>query len=250
MHRVCISAALFLAVQGAALCQPEPLPAIGPITIVPVESPRNSHDAHTVFKARVARGNKETDFFGSLPGLVMNAYGVGDYQIVNVPDWVDESGNLQDYVVAFAKPLEPEPDLNQLQQVLQKVLAERFHLRFHREIREIPGYDLAVDEHGPKFELRPAGFTTDPGPAVTFSKRINAGLSVIDLVGLLARELHRPVLDKTGISGIFDFDESIVDAPEKALFAEVQEQLGLKLVPATETIEVLVIDHVERPSEK
>src|SRR5579863_9020275 len=97
MHRVCISAALFLAVQGAALCQPEPLPAIGPITIVPVESPRNSHDAHTVFKARVARGNKETDFFGSLPGLVMNAYGVGDYQIVNVPDWVDESGNLQDY---------------------------------------------------------------------------------------------------------------------------------------------------------
>jgi uncharacterized protein (TIGR03435 family) len=250
MYRKSILAALFLIAQCATLCQPAPIPAIGAVSIKPHAFPPDNRNAHIVWEATLNLSEKQIDFSGSLPGLVMKAYRLGDYQVVGAPDWLDESGNLQHYDVAFAKPRKPDRVMSELPQILQNVLSERFHLEFHRETREVPGYDLVVDEHGPKFKAGPPGATTNRLPfRYTSSRNYTTGLSVTGLVGLLAFELHRPVIDKTGISGIFDFAESVYDPPEKALFPEVEEQLGLKLIPATETIEVLVIDHVERPSE-
>jgi uncharacterized protein (TIGR03435 family) len=157
-----------------------------------------------------------------------------------------------------------------------------------RETREVPAYELAVAKGGHKMQLFREGSCVpfDPTSAppslapgqglcgvvrigVDFKKRTEtvepAGLSLGELSVLLSRILDHPVIDKTGIMGLFDFhlefavDESTPggarlppsDEPTvgPSIFTAVQEQLGLKLGSAKGPAEFLVVDHVEKPSE-
>ena len=124
-------------------------------------------------------------------------------------------------------------------------------------------YDLVVGKNGPKFSET----TADSVPVNnSFTQSGNlwrfryVNKSITELVIMLGINVDRPVIDKTGLTGSYDFmlefmhnnpDLVAPDSPEadRSIYTAVQDQLGLKLTPAKEPMDVLVIDHAERPSE-
>lgn len=188
--------------------------------------------------------------------LLMYAYGVKDDQIIG-----ETSRDFYD--MAATTPGENAPADDQVRQMMQTLLADRFHLKLHRETRDLPVYNLIVGKNGSKLkESAPdaksgatSAITEFPAIPTTYS---NATIS--DLIRILSQSADRPVLDRTGLKGGYDFSVEFsraqpgskeADAGDPAatsVFTAVQEQLGLKLDPAKEPMEVLVIDHVEGPS--
>jgi uncharacterized protein (TIGR03435 family) len=162
--------------------------------------------------------------------------------------------------------------------MMQALLEERFRLRIHRETREVPVYALVVAKGGPKLpafregSCNPIDFTKFPpevpenrcpslaeprGPNVVVNTQ---GRSIAEFCNFFLRRLDRPVIDRTGVTGRFNFHlvyasddpNDIANATEPAgppLFSALQQQLGLKLEPSRGPGEFLVIDRVERPSE-
>jgi uncharacterized protein (TIGR03435 family) len=172
--------------------------------------------------------------------------------------------------------------------MLQTLLEDRFQLKVHRETREVPVYALTVARGGPTLKAGdetcvPPDYSTYPRPALPAGKSYCSDASVGSRKGpnavlnadpasveyfckLLGLVLDRPIVDKTGLSGNYDFhlefatDQSTPgvihgfvqhseEPPAPSIFTAVQEQLGLKLESARGAREFLVIDHVERPSE-
>jgi uncharacterized protein (TIGR03435 family) len=163
--------------------------------------------------------------------------------------------------------------------MLQGLLEERFKLKIRREVRKVPVYELTVAKGGSKLQPFKEGSCIPfdlaryppvlPGPGQEFcngrqtKKGLNRvveeqGMTFGDFCKIELGHLDRPVVDKTGITGRFDFhlEYSIdgIPSPDEpitapSIFTAVQEQLGLKLVPTQGPSEFLVIDHVERPSE-
>ena len=149
----------------------------------------------------------------------------------------------------------------------QKLLEDRFQLKFHREQRVMAVYVLEVAKGGPKLKAADANSVENSGcehlGVCNFHKRTLANFARF----MQFVVTDKPVVDKTGVTGEFDFtlkwmpDESQFNgmgfrvpvpdgtAPLPGLFTAIQEQLGLKLEPQKIPAEVLVIDHVERPSE-
>jgi uncharacterized protein (TIGR03435 family) len=200
-------------------------------------------------------------------------------QVVGGPSWTNNPG----YDIE-AKPDGPT-DPKRAWLMLQTLLADRFKLALHRETRELPVYNLTVAKGGPKLPAaKEAGcISFPPGtqPHYVAGKvdcgyvsgpfsRNSAGLQIegrkvhmADLVRELTSVLDRPVADKTGFTGEFDLkllftsDASLLgfgtgrlptDPNLPNIFAALEEQLGLKLTPAKGPVEVLVIDHVEKPT--
>jgi uncharacterized protein (TIGR03435 family) len=150
--------------------------------------------------------------------------------------------------------------------MLQALLADRCQLKFHRESREMPIYALVVAKGGHKMKARIEG---DGGasPSMLFQGPRLPGRNVtMDILvsGLIRIVRDRPIIDKTGLSGHFDFDlvwrpdpvqagggagGAPVNADQPDIFTALQEQLGLKLESARGPAEVLVIDSVSKPSE-
>jgi len=154
--------------------------------------------------------------------------------------------------------------------MLQTLLAERFQLKFHRETKELPVYDLVVGNNPPK--LKPSAPDVESKAALSANRlRMDyTNVSMSELVLRIGPQFDRPLFDKTGLQGGYDFAlEYVPSLPggvnmspeEAAAFAKLypadeaptlpvalQQQLGLKVAPAKEQVEILVIDHVERPS--
>jgi len=163
----------------------------------------------------------------------------------------------------------------QLQAMLQALLSDRFKLVLRREMKQTSVYELTIARGGPKLQPVEEGKCTPrPSPegpkCGTYSLRFGlfsafAGGDFDSFTYLLNLILDRPVIDKTGISGMFDVvlkfapDErsalaelppspAQVDGTDPSIFTAIQEQLGLKLEPTRASIEALVIDHIEKPS--
>jgi uncharacterized protein (TIGR03435 family) len=147
--------------------------------------------------------------------------------------------------------------------MLQSLLADRFKLRFHREMREIPVYELVAAKNGPK--LKESAPTAESMGRMTVNGR-NYQASIPkarmdDVVQAIGNSfLDRPVLDKTGLTGTYDLKLTYTpdipsnrkgdpDPNDISIFTAVQEQLGLKLEPTKALVEILVVDHVEKPIE-
>jgi uncharacterized protein (TIGR03435 family) len=148
---------------------------------------------------------------------------------------------------------------------MQKLLADRFKLLVHWETREMPVYELVVAKGGAKL---PATTRKDENMSSSFGngKPTGEGLSAKDLAvvltQVLSQELGREVVDKTGLSGKYDFTlrwtqdgvlgtdaaSNGADVPP-SIFTAVEEQLGLKLQPAKGPVQVLVVDDAEMPTE-
>ena len=200
----------------------------------------------------------------TLKTLIAAAYNLTPRMISGGPGWADsEHYDITAEAIAGSKP-----DRDAQMAMLRNLLTERFQLTFHRESRELPIYELTVAKSGPllKESVSPPAdglhIVLYPGRASLPALNTTMG----ELAGVLQRAaLDRPVADRTGLSGRYDFDlnwepdESQFGgalpsaAPGDAsglpdLFTAIQQQLGLKLEAVRGRIEAFVIDHAERPS--
>ena len=144
-------------------------------------------------------------------------------------------------------------------EMLKTLMADRFQLKFHWETRELPTLWLSVGKNGPKIQKavetgRPGGFS-NRGHSIDAHK-----MTIRALAAFVEGELQRPVVDKTGLEGDYDFklewtEEArpaapgeLPDVEKPSLFAAVEEQLGLKLELHPGPVQVFVIDHAEKPT--
>ncbi len=209
--------------------------------------------------------------------LIQNAYSVQAYQVVGGPAWIETDG----YDIE-AKP-DGEASTAQMRLMLQSLLADRFKLALHRDTRQLPVYGIAAakgsfNPPSPKEDCvsAPPG-PPQPGTFPCGRVGINGSPSGLEINGhkapmaefvrTLAMVMGHPVIDHTGFTGEFDIyltftpDESLEGLPpgppgvslpnditKPNIFAALQDQLGLKLTSSKGPVEVLVIDHVERPA--
>ena len=182
--------------------------------------------------------------------LLLRAFGVMAFQIVGAPDWI--STDRYD-VIATVPDGRVLNDQNR-QPFFENMLAERWQLRYHRETRNLRVYSLVNDgsklvqhtgpsEYGMKVEL--AG-----SRVILRSTRGN----MQRLIEILSRFTGSVVSDDSALRGEYDFTlEWVQDAAANdsgpTLFTALREQLGLRLVPAEKPTPVIVIDHIEKPSE-
>jgi uncharacterized protein (TIGR03435 family) len=127
-------------------------------------------------------------------------------------------------------------------------LEQRFHLSTHREMKDIPGYALVVAKGGPKLQANQGA----PQVAYINPDRLLAQkASVETFAAMLAMPTRRPVVDSTGIQGMYDFDLRFApmeanDSSLPTLFTALQEQFGLKLQSQKVPVNMLVIDHADK----
>jgi len=199
-----------------------------------------------------------------LSTLILNAYQLDEFRVLQGPPWM--SSERFD-VTARA---EREITFAQRQIMIRSLLADRFKFAAHMEMRELPVYSLVLASADGKLGAglrrsnidcakRDQAAPSDAAPGVApctsmgGSGMLHArGSGIRALVGDISSALSRRVIDRTGLEGAFDIDldwaRNDADTTRPSIFTAVQEQLGLKLESSRAPTEVLVIDHVERPT--
>ena len=189
--------------------------------------------------------------------MLMFAYNLQKSQIAGLPEWA----KTERFNVDGVPNVDGQPDVQQFQDMVRKLLAERFGLKEHMEQREMPVFALTVGKDGPKLTKS----TGDPSGRPSQNVRGGSGerhieftnTSMKDMTLLMLLEVDRPIVDQTGLKGKYDFklnftnDESRAPTDGSAppgLFTAMQEQLGLKLEPVRAPAPVLVVDSVQRPT--
>jgi uncharacterized protein (TIGR03435 family) len=205
--------------------------------------------------------------------LIQQAYGVRDFQIVGGPDWM----RSERYDIT-AKP-EDAASQDQVKIMIQSLLKSRFQLQFHRETKELPTYALVVAKGGPKLKAVETSAGDDEGGGRGGGRgqmrmmgrgHFEAnGVGISVLVNQLSNALARSVIDKTELTGEYDFkrdwtpDQSqggpagapggdgpaASDNSGVSIFTALQDQLGLKLESTKGPVEILVIEKAEKASE-
>ena len=191
----------------------------------------------------------------TLRDILEMAYDVRTFQIPGSPAWVnvDRFDISAKNDVALKEPGK-EARVAEMRRGLVGVLADRFAMKVHRETREWPEYALVVAKGGSKLKAPDDGVNNgiSRGCGVMTGTRTTTENLALTLSG----KLERPVPDKTGLEGIWDFE--LTYAPDGAclgenaaerpsIFTALQEQLGLKLESAKGPVEVIVIDRAEKP---
>jgi uncharacterized protein (TIGR03435 family) len=201
----------------------------------------------------------------SLDDLIEYAYDVHLKQIVGAPGWADS----QKFDIAGVPDKPGEPSDEQTKSMIQKLLVDRFQLKFHQEKRVLSVYILSLAKDGPQNVTKSAdpnpGFSIPVGRARGGMKLTveNGTMTNFAIFGLQGTVLDRPVLDQTGLTDRYDFtltwmpdssqfggtfDVSRVKHPTSDIFTAIQEQLAMKLEPKKAPVDVMVVDHVEEPS--
>jgi uncharacterized protein (TIGR03435 family) len=217
-------------------------------------------------KLLVVRGRRFETVNTSLSDLISFAYGVHAKQVIGVPPWAD----TDKFDITGQPDLEGRPNDKQLKGMLQKLLADRFKLSFHHDKRELSVYVLGVAKTSSKLTKSEGDPNGLPGLFFRGLGNLNVRNATMgDFAGLMqSAVLDRPVVDQTALTGRFDFtlnwtpDDSqfggmgakippptdSAKAPP-ALYTAIQEQIGLRIDATRAPADVLVIDHVEKPSE-
>jgi uncharacterized protein (TIGR03435 family) len=206
----------------------------------------------------------------TLHGLIRVAYKIQDDQISGGPDWSNSEGydidaKMGKSVVDEMQKLGRVHGVSGRSRMLQALLVDRFKLSLHSETREIPVYALVIARNGLKLQKAKPGDTYPDGLKCFGGRPCGAGgllepetnkvvgqaVPISNLVGLLSEKMGgRVVVDKTGLTGNYDFTLQLApDESQAAIFTAVQEQLGLKLESQIAPMQVLVIDHAEKPAE-
>lgn len=274
MFRLIASAALLLSTTGI-LAQS---PAVAP-TQVPGTTPaaRPKFDAFEVATIKPGTPDPKAGRYIIMQGtnrfvgknytlklMIAAAYDLNPHTISGGPDWIESDR----YDILAVTPGEVRPSHDEQMSMLRSLLADRFSLAFHREPKEFSIYVLEVAKDGSK--LKKSAAPPDDPPAListVYPQHIllpARNTTMHDFVSLLQRAvLDRPVVDKTGLQGKFDFDLQWApdetqfggevpvapsDAPAAPLFSAIQDQLGLKLTATRGPVDALVVDKAERPS--
>jgi uncharacterized protein (TIGR03435 family) len=240
-----------LALLGAMLVVVPLLSQTTP-TAFEVASVKRNDSATNRSSTSMLPGGRFLAIFTTLDRQIINAYRIKDYQLSGGPSWV--------YSERY--DIEAKADGNtsrdQMRLMIQGLLTERFRLEMHQEKKDIPVYALVAGKNRTGLQAAPdratSGFETARG------RITGQGVSMTELADQLSRMVDRPVINKTGLTGFFDLkleyspveSQSTAPAPDLPapdIFTAVQEQLGLKLEATKTQVDVLVIDHAEKPSE-
>ena len=201
-----------------------------------------------------------------------------DLMLAHAPAWV----KTVRYKIEATAPLHATKDQYRL--MMQSLLAERFGLKVHFENREMPVLEMTLlkpGQPGPKLIPHAQGLgcdakaaadtfpqfcygymATPKEPGVLFGSRATSLKQIGDFLGSIGEstgETGRPVVDRTGLTGLWDFtvwaqspwQKTDPDAAQQAptMLEAIRDQLGLRLKPAKDTIPVLIVDHIDKPSE-
>jgi uncharacterized protein (TIGR03435 family) len=276
MQRLLLSILALSALPGSALLAqnaPEPPPP-------PVMMPATAKPEFTVATIKPSRPDAPRGGYGfrgqdvtstnvTVNWLIKLAYNVHARQIVGGEAWLDSAK----YDVVGRPDTPGQPSRDQMKLMLQKLLVDRFQLKFRTEKRELPVYAMVVLKTGVKVTVS----KEDPNafPGIGFSQ----GPGTLSLIGrnstldgmvnaLQSNVLDKPVVNRTGLIGRYDFNLKFapdatqianfgagapgnpgdLDAPPD-IFAAFQQQLGLKLESTKAAVDVMVIEKTERPSE-
>ena len=187
--------------------------------------------------------------------LMQWAYGMPEKQILDGPSWLGSTRfDIQAMTdTGLIKGLTGTQDRDLKRRMVQALLADRFHLQLHQETRPLPAYDLVVAKGGSKLQSSKSGGGSFGVGRTHFN---GEGLTMTNIAEELSLIAGRVVVDKTNLADRYDLklewgadDTPATENSAPSLFTAIQEQLGLKLEPAKEPVPVLVIDHIEAPSE-
>lgn len=243
---------------------PAPVPSMAPTAVVHVEVATvrpSSSDARG--SSYAFRAGQVQAFNFSLRGLVVLAYDVHERQISDLPGWAADAR----FEINIKPDTPGQPSLAQMKKLFQEVLVDRFQLKFHMEKRQLSVYAITpltgkahkLTKSASEGSLSKLLFTN-----VGLLPALNATMAELAQT-MQAVVLDRPVIDRTGIAGRWDFtldwmsDETQFgnlnprpqqpDTGKPNIFQAFQEQLGLKLESVQAPADVLVVEKVERPSE-
>jgi uncharacterized protein (TIGR03435 family) len=192
----------------------------------------------------------------NLMSLIAQAWNVRGFQIVGGTGWMNDDK----YTIITKDPEKISPGQEGQDRLMAKVramLADRFQLRIHRETKEMPVYALTVAKSGLKMVATPEEGREDAG---LNASRTNEAKSAVEgrslpvdvLTRFLSNQVGRTVVDRTGLTGKYDFrlvySPDLGDTTGPSIFTAVQEQLGLKLESEKGPVDVVVIDRAEKPS--
>jgi bla regulator protein BlaR1 len=212
----------------------------------------------------------------SVRNLITLAYGLRDFQLKGGPSWIDsesydviakapsgDAGRFPSSTDAADESISHRKTrFERVQERLRSLLAERFGLVVHHESREQPVYILTVAKNGPK--LVPVSSPTGP-PRKEEGRGHSQGFAVPMemLIVTLSNATRQTVIDKTGLTGRFDYtlnwdpastsltanpEAPPLDSSKPNIFTAAQEQMGLHLQPGKMPVDVVVVDHVDHPS--
>jgi uncharacterized protein (TIGR03435 family) len=255
-------AALAISASGMLAQSPAPRPkfdAFEVATIKPVES-----DAKSGRFITMQGTNRFVEKDYTLKLLIAAAYDLNPRTISGGPAWVSSDH----FDILAVTPGEVRPNHDEQMSMLRSLLADRFKLTFHREQKVFSIYELELAKNGPKLKTSTAS-SDEPatvGPGVVYPQRIvlpGRNATMENFVSLLQRAiLDRPVVNKTGLSGRYDFDlewapdetqfggdvpPASAAATSPPLFEAIQQQLGLRLEATKGPVDALVVDTAERP---
>ena len=222
----------------------------------------------TTMQSLTVNGRNFATRASSLLDLMTFAYGVQARQIAGLPDWATRDR----YDIAAVPDAEGAPSQQQLRSMIRKLIATRFQMKMHNEKRELSAYVLTVVKTGQK--LTPTEIK-GPLPGLGFRPATN-GITMVVRNGTVSdfRDLtqnmlvDRPIVDQTGLTGRYDFNvtftpddsqfnghpppapaKSDTVEPAPAFFDALQQQAGLRLDAQKTQVDVLAIDHAEKPSQ-
>lgn len=209
----------------------------------------------------VAPGGRFSATNTTVRALIRFAYRVPDVQISGGPNWI----NTENYDIVATPGTNATPD--QVQKMMQSLLAERFKLTFTRETKNLKAYVIVIAKSGSKLR---ESTTTEPGMTggrgqAGATRLIAKGVSIQQFAAALSPLLAYPVLDKTGLTGTYDFeleftpfqmppqvagdDSPPPDLSGTSIFTALQEQLGLRLESRKEPVEIFTIQRAEKATE-
>jgi uncharacterized protein (TIGR03435 family) len=196
----------------------------------------------------------------SLMYLIESAYSLKEYQILDAPGWMSsERWTLEGELTQPVRLISYMP-------LLQPVLADRYHLKIRHETRMMPIYSLVVAKGGPK--LKPVEEGAKQGTNYANNMIVDKKYDIRRLASDLTGNLNMPIIDKTGLTGEYDMnlkwspdparpafgdvrDPADLPAPDPSrpeIFTAIKEQLGLELKAEKGPVDVIVIEHAERPT--
>ena len=277
MKAVCVGTVLCIFVIGSTFAQP----AASPLTFEVASIRPSPADARGFINFLPGGGLRVLGI--PLKTLITLAYNVQDFQVSGGPGWINsdrfdinargEASETTESAPADLTKMTDEQRManaDQAKERLRNLLEERFRLALHRETKEQQVYALVVAKGGPKVqESEEAGGRMRMGRGLLNSQGVDLGFLAITL----SNQLGRTVIDKTGLTGKYDYELKWTPDPGQpaavplsppppglelppppdpngpSIFTAVQEQLGLRLESQRAPVETLVIDRVERPSE-
>lgn len=250
------TARLTLAVVIACCVSAQTTPPLA-FEVASIKPSPNSDEGRTPWRYKETPGGIDYGF-ASAESLILKAFDLKSYQLV-----MPRGYQAKEWDIVAKAPANSR--IQDFPLMLRSLLADRFQLAFHRETRERPVYELVVAKGGSKLKEVPppggglGGYRTAEG-MIHSSGKIPLSL----LAKVLTAEVRMPVIDKTGIQGIFEIDfeyaplatnapadgGSTAGFPGPTVFSALERTLGLRLEPRKDAVEILVVDHLaETPTE-